>query len=86
MNPQEAISRAKTMEPAADTGLAPNEPLGFSVGQKVTVQPDVNGGEQPVGGTLHYADAETVIIKRSAADVGHVCVHFPRSGYRINIL
>ena len=86
MNPQEAISRAKTMEPTADTGLAPNEPLGFSVGQKVTVQPDVNGGEQPVGGTLHYADAETVIIKRSAADVGHVCVHFPRSGYRINIL
>ena len=54
--------------------------------QPVTVQPDVNGGEQPVAGTLRYADAETVVIERSAEDVGNLCVHFPRSGYRINLL
>ena len=57
-------------------------PQGLSVGQPVTVQPDVNGGEQPVAGTLRYADAETVVIERSAEGVGNVCVHFPRSGYR----
>jgi glutathione S-transferase len=86
MDPHEAILRAKSVEPTAETGVAPNEPLGLSVGQSVTLQPDVNGGEQPVTGTLRYADAETVVIDRSAADVGNVCVHFPRSGYRINLL
>jgi glutathione S-transferase len=86
MDPQEAISRAKSVEPTAEFGVAPNEPLGIFVGQPVTVQPDVNGGEQPVRGTLRYADAETTVIERSAADVGTVCVHFPRSGYRINSL
>jgi len=86
MDPQDAISRANSLEPTAETGVAPHDPQGLSVGQPVTVQPDVNGGEQPVAGTLRYADAETVVIERSAEGVGNVCVHFPRSGYRINLL
>ena len=28
--------------------------------------------------------AEILVIERSAEDVGNVCVHFPRSGYRIH--
>jgi glutathione S-transferase len=51
----------------------------------VTVQPDVYGGEQPVAGKLRCANAETVTIGRTADDVGTVCVHFPRSGYRVNM-
>ncbi|MDO7724887.1 MAG: hypothetical protein MUQ18_11125 [Loktanella sp.] len=51
----------------------------------VTVSPDVNGGEQPVAGNLRFANAETVVIERTAEDVGTVCVHFPRSGYRVDI-
>ena len=86
MDPQDAISRANSLEPTAETGVTPHDPQGLSVGQPVTVQPDVNGGEQPVAGTLRYADAETVVIERSAEGVGNVCVHFPRSGYRINLL
>ena len=85
MDPQEAISRAKNMEPIAATGVASHEPQGFEVGQAVTVSPDVNGGEQPVAGSIRFADAETVVIERSAEDVGTVCVHFPRSGYRIEM-
>jgi glutathione S-transferase len=46
----------------------------------------VNGGEQPVAGKLRYADAETIVIERYAEDVGTVCVHFLRSGYRIDLL
>jgi glutathione S-transferase len=86
MDPMDAIARAKEMEPAASTGVADHEPQGLAVGQSVTVQPDVNGGEQPVAGALRYADAETVVIERSAEDVGTVCVHFPRAGYRIDVL
>ena len=86
MDPQDAIEQAESQEPSAATGVAANEPQGLIVGQSVTVIPDVNGGEQPVVGTLRYADAETVTIERTADDVGTVCVHFPRSGYRIDIV
>jgi glutathione S-transferase len=85
MDPQEAISRAKALEPTALTGVTAHDPQGLSIGQSVTVAPDVNGGEQPVAGKIRYADAETVVIERSAEDVGTLCVHFPRSGYRIDV-
>lgn len=85
MEAQDAIHCAKQAEPTAPTGVADHDPQGLSVGQSVTVKPDVNGGEQPVAGTIRYADAETVVIERSADDVGTVCVHFPRSGYRIDL-
>lgn len=85
MDPQDAISLAKGVEPKAPTGVAAHEPQGLTVGQSVTVKPDVNGGEQPVAGKIRYADAETVVIERTADDVGTVCVHFPRAGYRIDV-
>lgn len=85
MAPEEAIARAKGLEPAAETGVAANDPQGLFVGQSVTVSPDVNGGEQPVAGTIRYADAERVVLDRETSDVGAVCVHFPRSGYRVEI-
>lgn len=85
MDPQDAISRAKDLTPIAASNVAANEPQGLSVGQSITIRPDVNGGEQPVAGTLRYADAETVTIERIADDVGTVCVHFPRAGYRIDV-
>jgi glutathione S-transferase len=85
MDPQEAISRAKDLEPTAIAGVAAYEPQGLTVGQSVTIRPDVNGGEQPVSGKIRYADAETAVIERTAKDVGTVCVHFPRAGYRIEL-
>ena len=85
MDPQDAISLAKGLEPIAPTGVAAHEPQGLTVGQSVTVKPDVNGGEQPVAGKIRFADAETVVIERTADDVGTVCIHFPRAGYRIDV-
>ena len=84
MDAGDAISRAHGAVSIAPTGVAAHEPQGLSVGQSVTIRPDVNGGEQPVVGTIRYADAQTVVIERSADDVGTVCVHFPRAGYRID--
>jgi len=86
MDPQDAILRAKRLEPTAMTGVSEFEPQGLRVGQLVSVQPDVNGGEQPVLGNIRFADAETVVIERLSDDVGRVCVHFPRSGYRIDLI
>lgn len=85
MSPEDAIARAKSLEPIAETGVAPNDPQGFKVGVSVTVHPDVDGGEQPVAGTLRFANAETIVVERKAEDVGTVCVHFPRAGYRVEL-
>lgn len=86
MDAQDAIACAKSSEPVAPSGVAAHDPQGLSVGQPVTIKPDLNGGEQPVAGTIRYADAQTAVIERSADDVGTVCVHFPRAGYRIVVM
>lgn len=83
MMPAECIERAKGLQPASQTGVAANEPQGLEVGAPVTVSPDVDGGEQPVTGNLRFADSETIVVERTADEVGIVCVHFPRAGYRI---
>lgn len=83
MQPDEAIRGAKTSEPMSGIGVAPRDPQGLAVGMPVTVSPDVDGGEQPVAGTVRFADAETIIIDRETEEVGKVAVHFPRYGYRV---
>ena len=83
MKPGEAIARAKGLEPTAETGVAPNDPQGLKVGEMVTVQPDVDGGEQPVTGKVRFANSETIVLEHTAEEIGTVCVHFPRAGYRV---
>lgn len=85
MSAEDAIARAQNLEPGSDTGVAANDPQGLEVGDSVMVGPDLDGGEQPVDGIVHYADADTIGIERTTADVGTVCVHFPRAGYRITL-
>ncbi len=86
MDPDEAIARAAACAPAAATGVAPGDPQGLAVGMTVEVNPDVDGGEQPVKGQLRYADAQTLSVDRVSDQAGDVCVHFPRAGYRVDIV
>lgn len=85
MSPEDAIARAAALEPAAGGGVAANDPQGLSRGMAVVISPDVDGGEQPVAGTVRYADAETIVVERSEAGIGNLCVHFPRAGYRVTV-
>jgi len=85
MQPEDAIARAKSMQPTTDIGIAPHDPQDLQVGTLVTVSPDVDGGEQPVDGTVRYANADTIGIERTTDDIGTVCVHFPRAGYRVSL-
>ncbi len=82
---EEALNVAKIAEPTSASGIANNDPQGLTVGMKVSIGPDVESGEQFVEGTIHSADADSVSIKHTADEVGTVCVHFPRTGYRIDI-
>ena len=86
MTPEAALSIAESSQSQTVEGVAENDPQGLTVGQRVSVDPDVNGGEQAVEGTLRMANADSVAIDRVSDIAGEVCVHFPRSGYRINIL
>ena len=86
MQPQEALDRARAHAPVARPGVADNDPQGLEVGMRVTVSPDVDGGEQPVAGEVVCADAETIAVERSGDDVGTVWVHFPRAGHRVSPL
>ncbi len=83
MRAEDALARAKSSQSIAESGVAPHDPQGLKVGASVTVQPDVDGGEQPVEGMLRFADAETITLEHTAEEVGDVCVHFPRAGYRV---
>ena len=85
LSAEAALEIALASEPAEKTGVMPNDPQGLEVGSPVTVSPDVDGGEQPVDGTVRYADAETICIDRSDPKTGAVSVSFPRAGYRIDL-
>ena len=85
MTAEDALARAKTSQPASDIGVAPHDPQDLQVGTLVTVSPDLDGGEEPVEGKVRYADADTIGIEHTSDDVGTVCVHFPRAGYRVTL-
>ncbi len=86
MTPEAALAIAESHQSQTVKDVTPNDPQGLTVGQRVSIDPDVNGGEQAVEGVLRMANSDTVAIDRISDVAGDVCVHFPRSGYRINIL
>ena len=85
MSPEDAISRAAAHEPVTKPATDPRDPQGLKPGMQVTVSPDLDGGEQPVEGKIVMANSDTVCVLRQDPDIGHVCVHFPRAGYRVDI-
>lgn len=86
MSADDAIAIATAAQSTTTPGVAPKEPQGLSVGQRVSIVPDVNGGEQGVEGTIRHANALTVSVDRMSESAGDVCVHFPRVGYRIDAM
>ncbi|MEM7596586.1 MAG: glutathione S-transferase family protein [Pseudomonadota bacterium] len=82
MSPQDAIKIAGNAQISAQESFDPADPQGLMPGMKVRVSPDIDGGEQPVTGTVHIASADRISLIREEADLGQICVHFPRIGYR----
>ena len=86
MSPEEAIAIAAKATPTATQATDPHEPQGLRPDMRVSVAPDVDGGEQPVEGAVVRADSHTIVLHRETPEIGAVCVHFPRAGYRVEIL
>jgi len=76
-----ALDFAKAADPETPEQDDTGDPLGLDLGDEITVKP-VAGGPQ-VAGDLHGLSANHVAIMREDEQVGRVCVHFPRVGYRI---
>ena len=85
MTAEAALTIASSQQTTTPAVVASNDPQGLAVGQKVSITPDVNGGEQSVEGVLRKADTYTIAVDRVSDTAGDVCVHFPRIGYRVDI-
>lgn len=83
MNSQAALAIAREGETATPECVDPEDPQGLKVGQRVGVKPVVDGGDPVVVGALRYADRDEIALMVEDPQVGAVCVHFPRAGYRV---
>ncbi|MCL6414032.1 glutathione S-transferase family protein [Aestuariirhabdus sp. Z084] len=82
---EEALDIALNSEPSIVSQSVKNDPQGLAVGTKVSVGPDLESGEQSVEGIVRNLDTDSISIERTTEEVGTVCVHFPRVGYRVEV-
>lgn len=80
---EEAMEVARAAVPMTPEHHDPYDPQELIPGQKVTVTPDIDSGEPPVEGIVRHVDFERIALLRDDLEVGKVCVHFPRLGYRV---
>jgi glutathione S-transferase len=85
LSPEDAMARAKDHAPITATDTDTRDPQGLKPGMAVTVAPDLDGGEQPVAGTIVKAGIDTVVVRRQDDALGDIDVHFSRIGYRVTI-
>jgi glutathione S-transferase len=83
---EDAIKIASEFEPIDHPHSDQFDPQGLKVGMRISVSPDLDGGEQPVEGKLVAATSERVVVSRIEPNVGNLNVHFPRIGYRVTLL
>ena len=82
MSPADALAVAKAATSTAREAADPNDPNGRKPGDAVTVAAD-DSGRDPISGTLVFADAREIAIRRAHPAVGEVVVHFPRAGFTV---
>ena len=78
LSPAEALEVARTAEPEP-VGTFDDTGSGLRVGDAVSILSDA--ANDPIRGTLAFADAEEIVIRADDPRAGAVHVHFPRFGY-----
>ncbi len=78
MTAAEALEVARAAEPEP-VGAFEDAASGLKAGAAVSILSD--GGNDPIRGTLAYADADEIVIRHEDPRTGAVHVHFPRFGY-----
>ncbi len=83
LDPEAAIELATSSVTRCESGVVGINVQQFTVGQRVSICADVDGGETPVIGHIHYADSQRIALTDVETAKASVCVHFPRAGYRV---
>lgn len=83
MTPNEALAVAKAATSEAKEAVDPHDPNGRKPGDRVVVSAD-DYGRDPIAGTLVFANAHEIAVRREAPEVGEVVVHVPRAGFRVS--
>lgn len=83
MSADEALAIAREATSTTARAVDAKDPQALTAGMTVQVTPDVDGGDPPVSGRVLLADIERIAILREDPQVGEICIHFPRVGYRV---
>jgi glutathione S-transferase len=82
MQPAEALAAARDAEPSIEVEHDPADPTGLAPGASVAVSAD-DYGRDPIPGLLVAANRGRVVIAREEPGLGHLHIHFPRTGYLV---
>lgn len=82
----DALTIARDSQPVTPELSDPHDTQGITPGTKISVRPDIDGGEVFVTGVAHHISSDTIALLRESVETGNVCVHFPRVGYRVDVL
>jgi glutathione S-transferase len=85
MEAEAAIAIARDAVAASEVRVDPGDPLRLEAGCRVGVSPD-DYGIVPVEGELLQLTPDEIAVRREDPRVGEVVVHFPRIGYRIELV
>jgi len=86
MEPEEALEIANSCEPDTPESTDPLDPQGLKPGMKISVQPDSEGGDPAVEGSVRLVSRDTIAILHDDPKIGSVCIHFPRVGYKMSLI
>ena len=81
MSDLDALDIARNASPQTPEQGDSGDPQGLNIGDRVTIEP-VSGGPQ-VKGILHFLSANEIAVTYENQQVGQICIHFPRLGYRV---
>ena len=86
LDAKEALAIAANSQPVTPEHADPLDTQAITPGTRISVRPDIDGGEVFVTGAAHYISSDTISLLRESDETGEVCVHFPRVGYRVDVL
>ena len=81
---QDALDEAQASTPLAGVGITCADDLGLSLGRMISVRPEDD--ENTSVGELVALTDNRISLHRTDPEVGDVNVHFPRSGYVLDVI
>tara|TARA_B110000967_G_C18881135_1_gene561115 strand:- start:1478 stop:2440 length:963 start_codon:yes stop_codon:yes gene_type:complete len=82
---KEAMKIANDNIPKSLVGIDGSVMTELSLNQRVGIRPRTQSSDPTVFGELRYLDRQRVSINNNEKEVGAIAVHFPISGYEINL-